>query len=138
MAQKDWKFNPITGTMELVNPLAHGLEKKSSDHVVQKGVGPASVPVIKDGKSLMGSVPVDKPNIAVNEREVVFREKSDLSIVQIADYDTNRVMGYIAGYGLDIKFNLEELRSMDRVEQFLEGLKRAFRTLILERALGNK
>ena len=28
MADKDWKFNPITGTMEPVNPLTHGLGKQ--------------------------------------------------------------------------------------------------------------
>ncbi len=86
----------------------------------------------------MNGVPSNKPNVIVNEREVKFREKSDLSIVQIADYDTNRIMGYIAGYGLDINFNMEELNSMDRVEQFLDGLKKAFRSIILEKALGTK
>ena len=138
MASKDWKFNPITGTMEPVNPLAHGLGRKVDNGDVQQIKGPTSVPVIKSGRSLMKDVPTDKPNVSVNEREVRFREKSDLSVVQITDYDTNRVMGYIAGYGLDINFNMEELNSMDRVEQFLEGLKKAFRSVILEKALGTK
>lgn len=136
MADKDWKFNPITGTMEPVNPLTHGMGKQV-DGVSQKK-GPTTVPVIKSGRSLMKDVPADKPNVTINEREVKFREKSDLSVVQITDYDTHRVMGYIAGYGLDINFNMEELNSMDRVEQFLEGLKKAFRTVILEKALGAK
>lgn len=138
MASKDWKFNPITGTMEPVNPLAHSLGRKVENGDVQQIKGPTSVPVIKSGRSLMKEVPTDKPNVLVNEREVRFREKSDLSVVQITDYDTNRVMGYIAGYGLDINFNMEELNSMDRVEQFLEGLKKAFRSVILEKALGAK
>jgi len=139
MAGKEWKFNPITGTMEPVNALAHGLEKKvTASDDVKKVNGPATVPVIKSGRSIIKDVPSNKPNVVVNEREVKFREKSDLSVVQITDYDTNRVMGYIAGYGLDINFNMEELNSMDRVEQFLEGLKKAFRTIILEKALSPK
>ena len=138
MGKEDWKFNPITGTMEPVNPLAHGLGKKAETDEVQQKKGPTSVPVIKSGRSLMKDVPADKPNVSISEREVKFREKSDLSVVQITDYDTNRVMGYIAGYGLDINFNMEELNSMDRVEQFLEGLKKAFRSVILEKALGAK
>jgi len=138
MANNEWRFNPITGTMEPVNALAHDIGKKADNDDVQKKVGPASVPVIKSGRSLMKNVPTDKPNVLVNEREIKFREKSDLSVVQITDYDTNRVMGYIAGYGLDINFNMEELNSVDRVEQFLEGLKKAFRSVILEKALGSK
>ncbi len=138
MADKDWKFNPITGTMEPVNPLTHGLGKQVDGDGVRQKKGPTTVPVIKSGRSLMKDVPADKPNVTINEREVKFREKSDLSVVQITDYDTHRVMGYIAGYGLDINFNMEELNSMDRVEQFLEGLKKAFRTVILEKALGAK
>lgn len=139
MAREDWKFNPITGTMEPVNPLAHSLGKKVDTGDVQQTKAPASVPVIKSGRSLMNDVPTDKPNVPVrNEREITFREMSDLSVVQITDYDTNRVMGYIAGYALDINFNMEELNSMDRVEQFLEGLKKAFRSVILEKALGPK
>ena len=138
MAKEEWKFNAATGTMERVDQVAHGLEKKMADADVQRASKPATVPVIKSGKSLMNGVPSDRPNVVANEREVVFREKSDLSIVQITDSDTNRVMGYIAGYGLDINFNMEELSSMDRVEQFLEGLKKAFRSVILEKALGQK
>lgn len=138
MADKDWKFNSITGTMEPVNPLTHGLGKQADNDGVQQKKGPATVPVIKSGRSLMKDVPTDKPNVTINEREVKFREKSDLTVVQITDYDTHRVMGYIAGYALDINFNMEELNSMDRVEQFLEGLKKAFRSVILEKALGAK
>ena len=138
MATQDWKFNPITGTMEPTNPMANSLEKKVKEDNIQQVKGPANIPVIKGGKSLMDDIPADKPNVTTNEREIKFRESSDLSIVQITDYDTNRVMGYIAGYGLDINFNMEELNSMERIEQFLEGLKKAFRSVILEKALGGK
>ena len=138
MASNNWKFNPMTGTMEPVTPMAHSLNKKVEDDGVQKKTGAASIPVIKSGKSLIKDIPSDKPNVSVKERDVVFREKSDLSIVQIIDYDTNRIMGYIAGYGLDINFNMEELSSVDKVEQFLEGLKKAFRSVILEKALAPK
>lgn len=138
MAKEDWKFNPATGTMEPANPVVHELGRKTEDDGVRHGSTTGRVPVVKSGRSLMNDVPIDKPNVSVNEREVRFREKSDLSIVQITDYDTNRVMGYIAGYALDINFNMEELNSMERVEQFLEGLKKAFRSIILEKALSPK
>ena len=138
MAKEEWRFNPATGTMEPINPVAHELGKKTEDGDVRQGASPGRVPVVKSGRSLMKDVPADKPNVSTNEREVRFKEKSDLSIVQITDYDTNRVMGYIAGYALDINFNMEELNSVERVEQFLEGLKKAFRSVILEKALGSK
>ena len=123
MSGKEWKFNPITGTVEPVNAVAHGLEKKvSASDDVQRVNGPATIPVIKGGKSIINDVHTIKPNVTVNEREIRFREKSDLSVVQITDYDTNRVMGYIAGYGLDINFNMEELNSMDRDKTSLNKL----------------
>ncbi len=128
MAGNNWKFNPTTGTMEPVAPSLDIHQKK----------GAPTVPVISGGHSLMQDVPVNKPVVSVNEREIKFREKSDLTVVQITDYDTNRVMGYIAGYGLDINFNMDELNSVDKVEQFLDGLKKAFRCIILEKALGSK
>ena len=41
----------------------------------------------------------------------------------------------IGGYGLEIKFNIAELRSTERIEQLLGGLTTMFRKLILEQAL---
>lgn len=128
MAGSNWKFNPMTGTME---PVA------TSFDVNHKKMAP-TVPVISGGHSLMQDVPVNKPAVSINEKEIKFREKSDLTVVQITDYDTNRVMGYIAGYGLDINFNMDELNSVDKVEQFLDGLKKVFRSIILEKALSSK
>ncbi len=134
--KSEWRFNAITGTMEPINPVANSREANKANDEIQVTKGKASIPVVQNGKSLIDQVPNQKTNIETNERTVHFKERSDLTIVQITDYDTNKVMGYISGYGLDINFNMEELTSMERVEQFLEGLKKAFRSVILNKALG--
>ncbi len=138
MAGKQWRFNPITGTMEPVGGVFHDSEQGKANDDVKCAQVASTVPVIKNGRPLTKDISVSKPNAATRENEVSFREKSDLSVLQITDYDTHKVMGYIAGYGLDINFNMEELNSVDRVEQFLEGLKKAFRSIILEKALSPK
>ena len=70
----------------------------------------------------------------VEEDIIQFRERSDLTIFQIVDEQTNTPLGYISGYALDFKFNLSEMRSTERVEQFLDGVKKMFREIILRQA----
>lgn len=65
-----------------------------------------------------------------------FRAVSDLTSFQIVDEQTRKVMAVISGYGLSIRFNMEELRSTDKVEQLLNGLTAMFRKLIIEQSLG--
>lgn len=76
-----------------------------------------------------------KPNIAINENIIQFRENSDYTIFQVVDDRTRKPMMVIAGYGLEIKFNMAELRSTEKIEQLLGGLTSMFRKLILEQAL---
>lgn len=76
-----------------------------------------------------------KPNIATNESVIQFRENSDYTIVQIIDEKTRKPMMIIGGYALDIKFNMAELRSTEKIEQLLGGLTSMFRKMILEQAL---
>lgn len=64
-----------------------------------------------------------------------FRAIADLTSFQVRDEQTRRVMMVISGYGLSIKFNMEELRSTDKVEQLLNGLKDMFRKMIIEQSL---
>lgn len=78
-----------------------------------------------------------KPNVS-NESIVQFREGSDHTIVQITDERTRKVMMIIAGYGLEIKFNMAELRSTEKIEQLLGGLTSMFRKMILEQALNKQ
>ena len=67
-----------------------------------------------------------------NEGVVKFRERSDLTILEFIDQDTNNVMGYIAGYALDINFNMEMLNCVEKIESFLEALKSAFRKKVYD------
>ena len=76
-----------------------------------------------------------KPNIATNENIIQFRESSDYTIFQVTDDRTRKPMMVIAGYGLEIKFNMAELRSTEKIEQLLGGLTSMFRKMILEQAL---
>ena len=76
-----------------------------------------------------------KPNIVTNESVIQFRENSDYSIVQVVEERTRKPMMIIGGYALDIKFNLAELRSTEKIEQLLGGLTSMFRKMILEQAL---
>ena len=74
----------------------------------------------------------------VEEDIVQFRERSDLTIFQIVDEQTNTPLGYISGYALDFKFNLAEMKSTERVEQFLDGVKKMFREIILRQAFSGE
>ena len=76
-----------------------------------------------------------KPNIVTNENVIQFRESSDYTIFQVTDDRTRKPMMVIAGYGLEIKFNMAELRSTEKIEQLLGGLISMFRKMILEQAL---
>ena len=90
-----------------------------------------------ESKSLIGDSKVSS-NIPVSEGIVQFREQSDLTIFQILDEQSGVPLGYISGYALDINFNMRELRSAERVEQFLDGIKKMFREAILDKAFSAK
>lgn len=68
---------------------------------------------------------------------LMFRERQDYDICQITDEKTGKVLAYIGGYGLAFNFNMEELRTMERIEQCLEGLKKLFRHKIMTQNLGS-
>lgn len=67
---------------------------------------------------------------------LMFRERQDYDICQITDEKTGKVLAYIGGYGLAFNFNMAELRTMERIEQCLEGLKKLFRHKIMTQNLG--
>lgn len=85
------------------------------------------------------NTPAPDNNVDNNEEQegiFKFRAVSDLTSFQIVDEQTRKVMAVISGYGLSIRFNMEELRSTDKVEQLLNGLTAMFRKLIIEQSLG--
>lgn len=125
-----FKFNPKTGKMESAAIV-------SADSKTDKIPPKQSVPQQKEIK-LIDGVEKRKANIQVNEDTVMFREKSDLTIFQIVDEDTGTVMAYISGYALDINFNMAELRSVERVEQLINGIGKMFRSVIMEKIFDKK
>ena len=72
-------------------------------------------------------------NYDVKQNTICFREKTDLTIFQIIDEKTGKVLAYISGYGLDINFNMNELKSVESVEQMLTGISKMFRNIVLEK-----
>lgn len=125
MRQK-FKFDAKTGTM-----VPEAVQREEPAGVVE-------IPKPdKESASMIADERVES-NVAVNEDIVQFRERSDLTIFQIMDEQTGAVLGYISGYALDINFNMGELRSTERVEQFLDGIKKMFREAILEKAFSSK
>lgn len=76
---------------------------------------------------------VKRPNVQLSEGVVQFRERSDLTVFQILDEKTGRVMAYISGYALDINFNLGELKSVESIEQLIDGIGNMFRKIVLDK-----
>lgn len=72
---------------------------------------------------------------SVNAGVMMFREREDYDVYQIVDERTNKPLAYIGGYALQISFNMAELKSMERVEQCLQGLNKLFRKFITDQAL---
>lgn len=73
-----------------------------------------------------------------NEPEVVFKLKSDFKTFYIEDMAVHKWLCYIAGYGLDIRFNVKEFRGHNatkKIEACLSGITSLFRKIIYEQAL---
>ncbi|TGX80521.1 hypothetical protein E5358_12760 [Palleniella muris] len=115
-----FRFNPSTGTMEAESRVeADTKEQKISQDSMRKVH-------LKAG---------GKPNVSSTEGIVQFRERSDYTIFQFIEPRTQNVLGYIGGYALDFSFNLEQIKSTERMEQLLEGMKGLFRKMIAEQIL---
>lgn len=69
---------------------------------------------------------------------LLFRQQADYTVFQIVDERTRKTYAYIGGYALNIKFNMEELNTVAKVEQCLDGIKKLFRTFIVEQAIESK
>lgn len=69
-----------------------------------------------------------------NDKDVVFKTSS-LRTIQFSDKNTGTVLAYISGYGLDINFNMSALKSVEKIEELLEGMKAVFRNIITNKAI---
>lgn len=124
MAQTKFKFDKDSGTLKAVSGA-----NINSEEAVQE---PVNVEAASDEVSV--NLTTDRTPSA-EEGIVQFRENSDYTIFQVTDEVSRKTMMVIAGYGLEIKFNMAELRSTERIEQLLGGLTSMFRKMILEQAL---
>lgn len=122
-----FKFNPAKGVMELDIPG----QRIAEESVKSEGV--SSMP--SDSMQSVGLKPEQTVNVATNEGIVQFREKSDYTIFQFIEPKTQSILGYIGGYALDFSFNLEQIKSTERLEQLLEGIKGVYRKMISDQIL---
>ena len=126
-----YKFNPQTGKME--SAASVDAPQKIANIQPQQ-----PKPQKTDEIKLVNDVDKRRANVVVDEGVVSFREKSDLTIFQIIDETTGIVMAYISGYALDINFNMEELRSVESVEQLISGIGKMFRSVIMDKIFTQK
>lgn len=121
-----FKFNPVTGTFDNISEenvsVPENTETKNLDEM--KSVED----VIEKKTSLTQNV---------DEPLVTFRERSDYTVMQILDKDTGNALAYIGGYALDFSFNLKKLNSTAKIEQCLEGIRKLFRQVIMDKVLNN-
>ena len=78
---------------------------------------------------------VIKPDIVrrlTDSIETAVSLSDNLVIINILDDQTNTSLCCISGYDLHFSFNLHELRSVQRIEQCLDGLTKLFRNKITE------
>lgn len=67
---------------------------------------------------------------------MMFREREDYDICQIADEKTGKILAMIGGYALQINFNMAELTTLERIEECLQGLVKLFRHKLMTQAIG--
>ena len=121
MSKVKFQFNPNTGTMERAET---AVESKAAASLSQVQKAKETVDMM-DGQRR-------KPNVSMNEGQVIFREISDRDIIQIQNEKTRQTACVISGYALHFAFNLAELHSVESIEACLEGLKKLFRHKIME------
>lgn len=66
---------------------------------------------------------------------MMFRELEDYDRCQIVDEKTGKILALISGYALQFNFNMAELRTMERIEECLQGLVKLFRHKIMTQNL---
>lgn len=116
-----YRLNKEKGTFEEVPEISESVVEKA----VFRESGDMSIVPERVGSAPMQDEPTES-----------FRRLSDLSVFQIVDKDTGKVMGIISGYALQIKFNREAITSTADVEQCAEGVKKLFYNIIMDQLLG--
>lgn len=131
----NFKFDPEKGTFVPAAQVDAKEKVAGGSKAVSK---PAPLSDTDEHFKLIDGIEKQKANIDVDEGEVVFKERSDFTIFQIVDDRTGAVLAYISGYALDINFNLAELKSVQRIEQLIEGIEKLFRSFVVEKIMGKE
>lgn len=124
-----FKFDPVTGTLRNMDLEGNDVFGNKPQQIVSS--------TDRENASIGNVIEKQQSNIEGDELLVSFREKSDYTIFQIIDKDTGAVLAYIGGYALDFSFNLKKLNSTSKVEQCLNGIKKLFREIIVDKILNN-
>lgn len=127
MGKTKFVFDKDTGTLKPAEALID-----QPRQMVENGMVVANPAMDGEVKINMDS---PKPNVDLNEPIIQFRQNSDYTIFQVTDERTGKAMMVIGGYALEMKFNMGELRSTEKIEQLLGGLTKLFRKMILDQAL---
>lgn len=128
MNKTNFQFNPKSGTMEPVNPIRHELEKSKPEFVKE---APKPQPRLNGAKDMVSEQQV-KSNVQDNDQIVKFRVMADRDVINIMDDKTGEILCCISGYAMHWAFNFRELRSVQRIEQCLDGITKLFRHKITE------
>lgn len=71
----------------------------------------------------------------VEEPTVEFKLNSDRSVYRITNQELNEPLVEIVGYGLQINFNMQYLRSIEDIEAAKEGIAKLFGEIIMDKLL---
>lgn len=153
--KSEFKFNKETGTMEPVHSSSNDVIPIQTGEVIKPQFDEERIVNVKAEKvnvqdnQVVKMQRTDKPTAvqlvdengfpeayldSVTTDVLMFRERQDYDIYQIVE-ERGRVLAYIGGYALQIQFNMSELKTMQRIEQCLEGMKKLFRHVILNQPI---
>lgn len=80
---------------------------------------------------------IEKLNEMTEEPTVIFKLISDKRALAVETEDEHYRIMEISGYDLNVSFNRDLLKSIEDVENLLDGLKEMFRRLIMKDLLEN-
>lgn len=75
---------------------------------------------------------------SINTGVMMFRQFEDYDVLQVTDETTGKTLCYIGGYALQFDFNLNELNSLDKIEQCMQGLTKLLKHKLMSQALNPK
>lgn len=72
---------------------------------------------------------------SVPDPPVTFRTIADHDILNVVNGDNHEVLVEISGYGLQINFNMQYLKSLEDIDAACRGISELFRRTIMQKLL---